>query len=162
MNQKNLISLIILDIVVIFFAAGLMVLRYRSLTNYALTPLYDLSKAQKPDAKPQAQDAAHQDAAKPEAKPATGKGIRNIGFTYKNSKAKRVEIIGSFNNWVPQPLKQAEKSTWKISLALPPGDYAYNFVVNGKPVRDPFNSKICNAGRGFPNSYLKVKPINEE
>jgi hypothetical protein len=59
-------------------------------------------------------------------------------------------------------MNQAGNNTWKFSIALPPGDYAYNFVADGKPVRDPYNLKVCNAGRGFVNSYLKVKPLNEE
>jgi len=58
---------------------------------------------------------------------------------------KKVEIIGSFNNWIPQPLVKSEKHMWKISLALSPGEYAYNFIADGKPIKDPFNQKTVNA-----------------
>lgn len=166
MNQKNLISLIILDIIVIFFALGLIFLRYRSLTAYTDYSLADLSRSiqQKQTAKTQEKKSPDA-AAVPELqkKPADSQGesmkTRNIGFSFRNSKAKKVAIIGSFNNWVPQPLIKGENHTWKISLALTPGEYTYNFVVDGRPLRDPFNAKISNAGRGFASSYLKVNPV---
>jgi hypothetical protein len=159
MNQKNLVSLIVLDVIVLFFAVGLFLVRYRWLNSGALQSLSELSRAAAPRANNQAAPAQ-----KPEAAPArtAQPGMRNIGFSYKNSKVKKVELIGSFNNWIPQPLTKAENNTWKISVSLPPGDYAYNFVADGRPVRDPYNQKVCNAGRGFVNSYLKVKPLNEE
>ena len=158
MNQKNLVSLIVLDVIVLFFAIGLFAVRYRWMTSSVLQPLAEISKAAESHANPQAQPAQ-----KPQAAVKTGQqGTRNIGFTYKNSKVKKVEIIGNFNNWIPQLLNKTENNAWKISVSLPPGDYAYNFVVDGRPVRDPYNLKVCNAGRGFANSYLKVKPLNEE
>lgn len=87
---------------------------------------------------------------------------RNIGFTFRHSKAKRVQIIGNFNEWVPQPLSKKENHTWSIAIRLVPGEYAYNFVIDGHPIKDPNNPKICDTGRGFSNSYLKVKPIKND
>ena len=76
---------------------------------------------------------------------------------------KKVEIIGDFTDWIPKKmLKKQTKQVVEVTLALAPGDYAYNFVINGKPKRDPNNAKICNAGRGFPNSFLKVKPLSND
>lgn len=83
---------------------------------------------------------------------------RNIAFNYRGSQAKKVEIIGDFNGWIPQPLIKNSEHKWTINLQIPPGDYAYNLVVDGKPVRDPNNARKCNVGRGFVNSYLRVRP----
>lgn len=159
MNQKNLISLIILDTIVIFFALGLIFLRYRSLTTYSNQPLAELYQTkQKSAAAPVANilkqpSEQNRDTGRDDAK------TRNIGFSFRNSKVKKVALIGSFNNWVPQPLVKGANHTWKASLPLTPGEYAYNFVIDGRPVRDPSNAKISNAGRGFASSYLKVNPV---
>ncbi|MFH1367760.1 MAG: glycogen-binding domain-containing protein [Elusimicrobiota bacterium] len=154
MNQKNLVSLIILDVIVIAFAIGLIALRYKSLTSYELQPLFQTTGSTVKDAVPQAGKPANTSVAKKQGEVK----LRNIGFTFRNSKVKKVAIIGSFNNWIPQALVKGENHTWKINLSLPPGEYAYNFVADGRPLKDPNNTKVCNAGRGFTNSYLKIEP----
>ena len=93
---------------------------------------------------------------------ASASGSRNIRFTYRNSKVKKVQIIGDFNEWIPQELERGENFTWKIDLSLEPGDYAYNYMVDGRPVRDPNNQKVTDAGRGFPNSFITIKPMAKE
>lgn len=163
MNQKNLVSLIILDVIVIFFAAGLIMLRYQSLTGFADVSLSALS-AKAPQtsvpitAKTAAAPAVKENPPQEISKKAQASRPRNIGFSYRNSKVKKVEIIGSFNNWVPQPLSRSDNYTWKINLTLAPGEYAYNFIADGKPIKDPFNQKTVNAGRGFTSSYLRINP----
>ena len=39
-----------------------------------------------------------------------------------------------------------------------PGEYAYNFIVDGKMIRDPSNRDSTDAGRKIPSSLLKVRP----
>lgn len=203
MNQKNLISIIVLDIIVMLMAIGLIVFRYSSLTGSGVkldpvvehTASDDLRTDSAVPASegtssplPRGTDAVSADAAaaadeilgappaesdwdEADAKPAAKKAAvkktssgsaRHIGFAYRNSKVKKVEIIGDFNDWNPAPMKKGANHTWAISVDIVPGDYAYNFVVDGKPVRDPNNPKVCNVGRGFPNSYLKVKPLTHD
>ncbi len=87
------------------------------------------------------------------ALPATS-AVRNILFSYRNSKPSQVKIIGSFNDWVPQPMKKGKNHTWTIPVPLAPGDYTYNFLVDGKVIRDPNNPRTANEGR----SFLTVKP----
>ena len=166
MNRSNLISLLVLDAIVMILAAGLIYFRYTSLKRF--------------DAAASAHAAAHaapapvaaQNAVMPEVEieAAIEAGedqepaplpveTRNIGFVFRHSKASRVQIIGDFNNWMPQSMKKGADNKWTLNLSIPPGEYAYNFVVDGKPIRDPNNPKVCDAGRGFPNSYLKVKPL---
>ena len=83
---------------------------------------------------------------------------RNIGFTFRHSKAKNVAIIGDFNDWTPEPMKKGGDFKWTFTQAIEPGEYSYNFVVDGRPVRDPNNQKISDTGRGFASSHLTVKP----
>ncbi|HLD29452.1 MAG TPA: glycogen-binding domain-containing protein, partial [bacterium] len=173
----------LLDVIVMFMALGLIIFRYRSLekTLPDLPPM-PVPAASSAESAARGTDANVQDSVLQEqreeqtalqeieqpAEPAMAEAEadvtsallekRNIGFSFRHSKAKKVQIIGDFNNWVPQPLKKGKNYIWKITLRLAPGEYAYNFVVDGKPIRDPYNQKICNAGRGFTNSYLKVNP----
>lgn len=206
MNQKNLISIIILDVIVMLMAIGLIVFRYSSLTGTAVKqgPTAIESEAP-PDAEapqksavpasegtssplPSGSDSVSADASaaadeilgapptesdvldsgdqlvskassrKTAVKTTMTGEARHIGFAYRNSKVKKVEIIGDFNDWNPASMKKGANHTWSVTVDIVPGEYAYNFVVDGKPVRDPNNPKICNVGRGFPNSFLKVKP----
>jgi hypothetical protein len=149
MNKKNLISLIILDIVVMALALGLIIFRYQSLTSNVTDELISSFSAysQEEEAKQPAEAKAQKH----------DTSLRNIRFMYRNSKVKLVEIIGDFNGWVPEVMKKEKNHTWIIDLALEPGEYAYNFVVDARPIRDPNNPKICNAGRGFTSSFLNIK-----
>ena len=171
MTRKNLISLIIIDFIVIIFALGLLAYRYQALTSLSVLAMKQDLKSQPAApvaAQPQQQDtdetgktSSHEKQAKTETAAAPAE-TRNISFTYKNSKAKKVEVIGDFTDWVPKRMDNSGAHTWKLTIALAPGDYAYNYVVNGKPRRDPNNPKVCNAGRGFTNSFLKVKPLSND
>jgi len=85
MNQKNLVSLIILDVIVIFFAAGLITLRYKSLTGFAEISLAEFAaRAQKSTPASQAQPAKTI-AQETQKKGNSGKA-RNIGFSIKTQR----------------------------------------------------------------------------
>ena len=179
-SRKNLLSLIALDIIVLLFAAAIIFSRYNSLTvlsdNDQKAQTKTISAKVQNVSEQEAPPAAKAETAKPaspaqqETQPALSaeqnpkiseKAVsdkRNIKFLYRNSKAKKVEIIGDFNDWIPQPLAKGDKHSWSATIAIAPGEYAYDFVVNGKPVRDPNNATTLNTGRGFTSSLLKVKP----
>jgi len=82
-------------------------------------------------------------------------GRRNILFKLGRPTARKVEIIGDFNEWMRQPMKKAGK-VWQISIPLAPGSYEYAFVVDDKRVRDPNNKKTASGGKA---SILTVKPL---
>jgi len=46
---------------------------------------------------------------------------------------------------------------WEIKLKLPPGRYHYNFVVDGKWMKDPLNTQIVRNVLGRANSIFEVK-----
>ena len=52
-------------------------------------------------------------------------------FSYKNDKAEKVAVVGTFNDWNKdaQPMTR-EGEGWKATLSLKPGRYEYKFVVN--------------------------------
>ena len=78
----------------------------------------------------------------------------NIRFTLRDSRPSKVELVGSFNNWTPEPLSKGNNYVWEIAVPLKPGEYTYNFLVDGRPSRDPNNPRTAPEGR----SLLVVKP----
>jgi hypothetical protein len=82
----------------------------------------------------------------PAAPTATAKTTR---FTYYSRTAKQVQVVGDFNNWTPQNFRRNAKGGWVISLSIPPGDYSYNYLVDGKTVRDPNQPRTDNQGRSL-------------
>lgn len=65
--------------------------------------------------------------------------FRNIGFTYKNAKARQVQIRADFTGWKGVPMKRDPHGIWSYSKQLTPGEYAYCFSVDGKIIKDPAN-----------------------
>jgi len=165
MTRNNLISLIVLDVIVMLLSIGLLAYRYQALVNLPVSSLRQPANTIETVPQKASSDTiksgpgvttAEKDSAN------AGAESRNIFFVYRNSKAKKVDIIGDFTEWMPMKMTRGAAHTWKITVTLAPGDYAYNYVVDGKPKRDPNNPKVCNAGRGFPNSFLKVKPLSND
>lgn len=102
--------------------------------------------------------------------PALDQGIRmaTVRFVLHdvNMHAKKVSVIGSFNNW------QAERSVmwynpdegaWMLEAQLPPGDHEYLFLVNDeKLVADPEAPMTSDDGFGNRNSIMFVNGSNEQ
>lgn len=155
-DRRTLLAVLLADVFVL--AGALFILRDRYLLaknrlpdivtaspeagRLAPAPAADLPSPA-PDMPPVQKDAAQ--------KP---KNVRNILFSYRNSKPARVEIIGSFNSWTPQPMTKGKNHTWSLMVPLEPGDYTYNYLVDGKVIRDPNNRRTAPEGR----SLLSVKP----
>jgi 1,4-alpha-glucan branching enzyme len=60
-------------------------------------------------------------------------------FYYENGEAEEVYIVGDFNNWNPysHSLKKNKTGLWEVELDIPPGTYAYRFIVDGVFRPDP-------------------------
>ena len=50
-----------------------------------------------------------------------------------------MKLVADFTGWDKRPLDltQAEKGVWRLTVALPPGRYAYRFLVDGEWCDDP-------------------------
>lgn len=98
---------------------------------------------------------------KKESKPSNEKStdeVRKILFRYKNFKAKKVTVVGSFNKWNGESMSKDEKGIWTATIKIKPGHYEYKFEVDGKRLRDPNNRLFDPKG----NSMLNVKPLSEK
>jgi len=84
--------------------------------------------------------------------------LRKPKFVYFSSKAKKVELVGDFNDWTPQPMKKVAANRWELVIEIPEGKYLYNFIVDGKYVLDPNNKKQPELShQGFKSSVLELK-----
>lgn len=75
-------------------------------------------------------------------------------FVYYSPKATSVKLVGDFNQWEPQNFRKKGSGRWEVSVLLAPGDYSYNFVVDGKVIRDRNQRRTDAKGR----SLLTVAP----
>lgn len=116
-------------------------------------PVLETKKAPA-EKKPAAQKIATKKTAAKTAKKATHK---NILFQYRDSIPKTVSVVGDFNDWDPEPMTKSKTHAWTLSLQLEPGEYAYNFVVDGRLIRDPSNRKSKSAGQRIASSLITVK-----
>ncbi|WP_336518328.1 hypothetical protein [Pollutibacter soli] len=78
---------------------------------------------------------------------------------FKN--AKSVILTGNFNDWNPDQLwMKPTAEGWELAYVLGPGNYLYNFIVDGKWIADPkaTGSVNDNKGKSPQNSFLVVQP----
>jgi hypothetical protein len=82
-----------------------------------------------------------------------------VRFVYSDNHAKTVCVSGSFNNWSEQSHCMSQSfNTWSVVLALPPGRYQYQLIVDGRiRQQDPRNVLAEDNGFGMKNSVLVVE-----
>jgi 1,4-alpha-glucan branching enzyme len=73
--------------------------------------------------------------------------LRHVGFKFCAPGAKKVHLVGTFNNWdtSARVLRRDAKDIWKTSMLLAPGTYEYRYVVDGEWENDPEVEQIPNA-----------------
>jgi 1,4-alpha-glucan branching enzyme len=67
------------------------------------------------------------------------KTVKPVNFVCQAPGAKRVTLVGDFNDWHPdaQPLKRQIDGSWTVQVILAHGHHHYQFLVDGKPTLDP-------------------------
>lgn len=74
--------------------------------------------------------------------------------------AQTVHVAGDFNGWTPSrtPLEPTANGAWAVTIALEPGRYEYQFVVDDQQwVADPFAAELNDDGFGSRNAVLDVR-----
>lgn len=80
-----------------------------------------------------------------------------LTFTFEDSNARQVALIGSFNGWRPDGSVRTERqgNRWVFHIDVEPGRYEYAFLVDGDQiVSDPQANFRRNNGFGTPNSIV--------
>jgi hypothetical protein len=90
----------------------------------------------------------------------TAPGLRSARLVYLPSdpSVEQVEVAGSFNGWNPSATPMSKQDgVWHAVLVLPPGNYEYMFVVDGKRwVTDPLAVATHDDGFGGSNAVLDL------
>ena len=85
-----------------------------------------------------------------------------VRLEFHDDQAKTVCVAGTFNDWHPKstPMLTTGPGQWIKELALPPGIYEYQYVVDGRWINDPQAVKSAPNPFGGRNSVLVVERNN--
>jgi len=94
------------------------------------------------------------------------KKLQSYTFRFNpESKAGKVVVIGSFNNWNREANPMIEKGNsgiYEARVNLEPGNYFYKFSVDGKDIIDPENKETVPTGFDGFNSVLRISEMATE
>ncbi len=91
--------------------------------------------------------------------PVAANGARPIVFEFDAPGARRVQVLGDFNQWTRDgmELQRGADGLWRTTSLLPPGRYVYAFLVDGKRfARDPSRDPVEDRDFGVTGSELVV------
>ncbi|MBL0714900.1 MAG: glycogen-binding domain-containing protein [Desulfosarcina sp.] len=96
----------------------------------------------------------------PHSKKATRR--RRILFAIGDNQAHEVAVSGDFNKWnlTSHLMKSDGNGLWQKIMILPPGQYEYKFLVDGRWRTDPNNPDKCTNCFGTFNNVLRVMDNN--
>ena len=83
---------------------------------------------------------------------------QEVVLNFKNLRARRVEIAGDFNNWIPDRgiETRVQGEVLQKVLHVQPGAYEYRLIIDGVWQHDPDNPEQVPCALGGNNSLLKV------
>jgi hypothetical protein len=88
------------------------------------------------------------------------KGSVPVVFALDMPDASSVHVVGSFNNWVPQPCelhRENGSARWMLTVQLKPGRYEYAFLVDGRHMPHPGAEALEDDGFGNKNTVLALE-----
>lgn len=85
---------------------------------------------------------------------------RRITFSFNAPDAKKVTLVGEFNNWdrAKHPMKCDDNGLWTKTIMLEPGIYEYKFLEDENWMLDTKNEHSRRNCYGTFNSLITVKP----
>jgi hypothetical protein len=70
--------------------------------------------------------------------------------------ATRVELVADWTHWQPVPMERGQDGQWVLRVALPPGVYRFNLIVDGERWIVPEGVTAVDDGYGGKNCLLVV------
>lgn len=94
----------------------------------------------------------------PEASPEAVDEDIAVAFRLRAPDARLVTVAGDFNDWKPETLEmhRTDDGLWTARTALPPGRYAYMYVVDGQWITPPDARRTQDDGFGARNGVLDL------
>jgi 1,4-alpha-glucan branching enzyme len=86
-------------------------------------------------------------------------GVTLVQFVLVAPDARRVALVGDFNDWDPAatPLRASAGGAWSAAVQLSPGRHRYAFVVDGvRWLADPAAPPAPDDDFGTPGSVVTV------
>ncbi|MDY6932881.1 MAG: hypothetical protein SVZ03_01500 [Spirochaetota bacterium] len=82
-----------------------------------------------------------------------------VEFRIYKPKARFIALVGDFNNWNPENdlLNKGKDGIWRLKKRLPPGEYRYKYVIDGKWIVDLYNFRTASDGMGSVSSIINIK-----
>lgn len=105
---------------------------------------------------PELAPAASAAGVRKKGEPAQRRGA--VNFHLEAPAASTVKLAADFTGWDKRPLDctQIENGIWRLSVVLPPGRYAYRFLVDGEWCDDP-HCTHCEANPyGTMNAVIEI------
>ena len=91
--------------------------------------------------------------------PTAANQLIEVRFMLSAPNARAVTLVGDFNDWRSDDLTLSDPDhdgVWTLTLPLPPGRHAYQFVVDGGEGRPDPNAVAVPDGFGGQNSVLTI------
>jgi len=85
---------------------------------------------------------------------------RSVRFFFQGQSGRTIHLAGTFNAWDPFLHRMQERldvpGLYEITLHLPPGEYHYHFVSQGRAAPDPLNGMFGTSREGVVHSRFVV------
>lgn len=81
---------------------------------------------------------------------------KSVMFSLTAPEGTEAEIVGSFNEWVPETMTKGPDGVWRITIQLAHGTYEYRFRIDGVWRDDPNNLRRTVNDVGGYNSVCNV------
>lgn len=81
-----------------------------------------------------------------------------VQFEVQALQARSVEIAMDCGDWKPEPMIADARASgcWRVTKALPRGEYRYKFIVDGQWINDPLNPLVKPNPFGGKDSIVRV------
>ncbi len=87
------------------------------------------------------------------------KMAKPINFVCLAPEARRVTLIGDFNDWDPNafPMRKQPDGNWSLQIPLNHGHHHYQFLIDGKPTLDP---RAQGVGRNESDQKVSIVAVS--
>jgi hypothetical protein len=86
--------------------------------------------------------------------------FKTVEFRIYKPEANTISIVGSFNHWNPEHdyMIKDNTGTFVLKKKMKPGEYLYNFIIDGKKELDTYNEQTrYREETGEVSSYMKIE-----